>query len=245
MTHRLTTHILAALVLLTTGFALGVYADSHQLSPATQFKALKHALFSHPQVERATLTDYPYWQDRTSLFAGLHGSVKNVMLGDSLTDGAEWQELLPKASIANRGINGDTSYGTLRRLDSVVAMHPEKAFVMLGNSDILAHRTLADIEADYLGVLEALSAQGIQPVIQSTLYVGSGIVDAVDINAATDQLNDWLKALASKRNWLFVDLNRLLENDHAMNAQWTHDGIHLNGQGYQVWRTAIADHLGR
>lgn len=32
-----------------------------------------------------------------------------VFVGDSITDGAEWEDLFPNYYIANRGISGDTS----------------------------------------------------------------------------------------------------------------------------------------
>lgn len=233
------------MLLLVAGFVCGVYASSHHLSPVSRLQAIRHAMFGFPHVDPAALIDYPYWRDRTTLFATLNNPVKNVMLGDSLTDGAEWQELFPHVSIANRGINGDSCHGLLKRLDGIVAMHPARAFVMVGNNDILSHRTKADIQADCLGVLDGLSAQGIQPVIQSTLYVGNGVADADYINTGTEQLNTWLKGQATSRGWTFVDLNPLLAPQHALNAEWSHDGVHLNGKGYQVWKEAIAGYLSR
>lgn len=245
MKTRLTIRTLAMLLLLAAGFVCGVYASSHHLSPVSQMQAIRHAMFGFPHVDPAALIDYPYWRDRTTLFANLNSPVKNVMLGDSLTDGAEWQELFPNVSIANRGINGDTTYGLFKRLAHVVASHPARTFVMVGNNDILDHRPIGDIQADYLTVLEELSTQGIQTVIQSTLYVGNEVADADYINTSTEQLNTWLKAQAASRGWTFVDLNQLLAPRHTLNAEWSHDGIHLNGQGYQVWKEAIAGYLSR
>ena len=41
------------------------------------------------------------------------------MLGDSITDEAQWDELLNSTTIQNRGISGDTTSGVLDRLNSM------------------------------------------------------------------------------------------------------------------------------
>lgn len=37
-----------------------------------------------------------------------------VMIGESITDGAEWREVFPNVAIVNRGINGDKCAGVLK-----------------------------------------------------------------------------------------------------------------------------------
>ncbi len=78
------------------------------------------------------LAQYPYWKARTTLFSSFHSTAKNVMIGDSLTNYGEWHEIFPETSIVNRGIVGDTTYGVIRRLDSIINTKPDNAFIMLG-----------------------------------------------------------------------------------------------------------------
>jgi len=75
-----------------------------------------------------------YWLEKKSFFDAFHAPAAVVMVGDSLTDGAEWGELFPGAGIANRGIDGDTTDGVLERMDAILALHPAKAFVMIAST---------------------------------------------------------------------------------------------------------------
>ena len=59
-----------------------------------------------------------------------------VMLGDSITEGADWPALFPGVRIHNQGIGGDDTDGVLRRLALVTDRRPGKVFVMIGTNDI-------------------------------------------------------------------------------------------------------------
>ena len=59
-----------------------------------------------------------------------------VMLGDSITEGADWPALLPGVRVHNHGIGGDDTDGVLRRLALVTDRRPGKVFVMIGTNDI-------------------------------------------------------------------------------------------------------------
>ena len=49
-----------------------------------------------------------------------------VFLGDSITDGCEWAELLDNRHVKNRGISADRSGWLLERIDSIIAGRPRK-----------------------------------------------------------------------------------------------------------------------
>ena len=59
-----------------------------------------------------------------------------VMLGDSITEGADWPALFPRVRIHNQGIGGDDTEGVLRRLALVTDRRPGKVFVMIGTNDL-------------------------------------------------------------------------------------------------------------
>lgn len=53
-----------------------------------------------------------YYYQRVSLFEMLPVSPGDIVfLGNSITDGCEWNELLGRTDVRNRGISGDTSMG--------------------------------------------------------------------------------------------------------------------------------------
>ncbi len=65
-----------------------------------------------------------------------------VFLGNSITDGAEWYELLGNKRIRNRGISADVTEGILLRLDAITKLKPAKIFIMIGVNDIARNMTI-------------------------------------------------------------------------------------------------------
>jgi lysophospholipase L1-like esterase len=56
------------------------------------------------------------------------------------------------------------------------------------------------------------------------------------------QLNLRLARLASERV-TFVDLTGALSGDGGLKDEFTYDGVHLNGEGYRLWKAAIASFM--
>ena len=51
-----------------------------------------------------------FYMQRVSLFNKLPITPKDIVfIGNSITNGAEWNELFPRKRVKNRGISGDTS----------------------------------------------------------------------------------------------------------------------------------------
>ena len=184
-----------------------------------------------------------FWRERTSLFRTFTGRPEVVMVGDSLTGGAEWAELFPRQHIANRGIDGDTTDGVLARLDDLLAARPRLAFVMVGINDFAdAHREVEAVFADYRDIVARLDSAGVRVVVQSTLPCNEALgqwKSCAAINGAIARLDARLATLASERV-RFIDLRPLLAPGGQLDAAITFDGIHLNGEGYRRWQRAIA-----
>lgn len=72
--------------------------------------------------------------------------MKIVFLGDSLTWGgyggnfvAELQNRLTEHDIINAGEGGNTVINLLRRIDDVLALHPDGVFIMVGGNDAISN----------------------------------------------------------------------------------------------------------
>lgn len=72
--------------------------------------------------------------------------MKLVFFGDSLTEGSYGGSyfsylplLLPRHTLINAGVGGDTVVNLLRRTDEMLALQPDGVFVMIGGNDAFSH----------------------------------------------------------------------------------------------------------
>jgi hypothetical protein len=159
-----------------------------------------------------------------------------VFLGDSLTEGGPWHELLADSRCKNRGISGDTSAGVLRRLRQVLDGQPAQIFLMVGVNDLLKGMPVDEVAANIRRIVEAVkeASPRTRLTIQSCLPVNPAILGEGD-NEAIRALNEAIAALGTP----YLDLYPAFERDGRLDPAYTHDGIHLNGAGYMVWREAL------
>jgi lysophospholipase L1-like esterase len=88
-------------------------------------------------------------------------------------------------------------------------------------------------------IINELVRNGINPIIQSTLYVSTGLPNWKKINKAVDCLNTGLKNICMENNIIFIDINKNLSIDGALRKEYSCDGIHLSGLGYKEWGKKI------
>ena len=191
-------------------------------------------LLGHSDRLSRTLPDAHYL-DRVSLFKQF-GGADIVMLGDSITEGADWARMFPGVSIANQGVSGDTTEGMLKRIE--LARAP-KVFVMAGINDLVRGVPVDRVLENVRQMIAALA--GSEVYLVSTLHVAdTGMyrfkVSEAEINLRVDSLNDGLRAISQAH---FVDLT------DALPGRFAPDGLHLNGDGYAIWRSRIAPYVAR
>lgn len=221
---------------LVASYIFGLATVKFQL-PHYQFAGkLKKRLLGPATPPRPAAPDEPYWHDKATFFAAHAKPRHTVMLGDSLSDGAEWSELLDNPQIANRGIGGDTTAGILRRLDSVVACNPEQVFLEVGLNDFARKQSVDDVFSNYVQIVEHLRGEGITVHIQSTILGGPYVGN---LNPSVNELNKLLVGYCSQKGLEFIDLNEVLAPEGLLRPEFTHDDIHLNGDGYAAWRDVL------
>lgn len=168
------------------------------------------------------------------------GSGGIVMLGDSITHFGRWDLLFPDSNMRNFGIGGERSGHLLRRLDPIVALKPDKLFLLIGTNDLASGYTPDEIAAnvdELFGRLRAalpdcgLHLQGVMP--RQRKY-------AARIHA----LNAQYQAIATRHAATFVDLFPAFDDGSGeLQAQFTMDRLHLNGPGYARWRKVLAPYM--
>lgn len=175
----------------------------------------------------------PYYKHKVSQFKILkeNDTAKIMMLGDSITDEAEWSELWGEV-VQNRGISGDTTSGVLDRLNTV-SPNLEEVYIMIGVNDIMRGSKAVDIFSNYKKIVEFLEEKGMKINIQSTLYIGES--RKRDFNTEIEKLNNSLKEFAKQKNIKFIDLNAIFSSEKTLKKEFTKDDLHLNGDAYRLW----------
>lgn len=161
-----------------------------------------------------------------------------VLVGDSLTERAEWRELLGRGDVFNRGIGGDTAAGVRARLAPLLKTPPRALILMIGINDLEAGRSIDEVRADVdATVAEVQRASPTTKIVIASVLpmrdVGRGLGVAQEQVAA---LNRALEAVSAARSVEFLDLRpSLTDPQGALAAEVTKDGVHLNGAGYARW----------
>jgi lysophospholipase L1-like esterase len=161
------------------------------------------------------------------------------MLGDSHTYNLNWDELLNRKGIINRGIDGDITQGYLHRLNYIYKLKPKLCFIEGGINDLYAHFSVRDIFNNYVEMIEGLNSHDIKPIIQSTLFVAKSYISAKETNLKVEELNKMLILYAKEKQIDYLDVNSLVSSDSYLNAELSYDGLHLNAKGYILWKPLV------
>jgi lysophospholipase L1-like esterase len=199
--------------------------------------------------QSSELNNYPpYYWHKLNQFTKLPQSESDIiMLGDSITDEGEWIELLSNINVKNRGISGDTTERVLHRLDSILTGKPKQIFLMLGINDLInTPKSVAQTLESYAKILHEFREKipNTEIFIQSVLPVNNKVYIYWQDNNNILKLNLGLRELATKFNYQYIDLfSHLLDPENQLHTRYTKDGLHLNGEAYLVWKSAIEKYL--
>ena len=98
-----------------------------------------------------------FFDQRATLFEALPTSKKDIIfLGNSITNGGEWAELLGNPHVKNRGISGDRADTMLDRLHVITKGKPAKIFLLIGINDLAGGRSVEDIAKDIDEIAERI-----------------------------------------------------------------------------------------
>lgn len=192
------------------------------------------------QIDTTLYLKNPNYQQELSLYDAYKTKQADiVMLGNSITHGANWNELLGRQNVVERGISSDVLDGYLARLNYVILLKPKFVFIMAGINDIYNWLPVEKIFEKYVRLIGELKKNNIKPIIQSTLFAGSKWKSYSDRNKEVIKLNKMLSDFAKKNLIEYIDLNKKLSAKNILIADYTYDGLHLNGKGYAIWATEV------
>ena len=192
-----------------------------------------------------------YYHHKKTLFELLPNLENEIIfLGNSITDGGEWSEFLQNDRVINRGISGDVTEGILYRLDEITESKPLQVFLMIGTNDLALGSTK---EITFNNICKIVNEiRNLSPkteVIVQSIFPVNLIYEKFSGHTRNTEKIKWinreLSAWCSKNEIVFVDIFQVLknENDDLLNPDYTYDGLHLNGKGYQVWVNKIRPYV--
>lgn len=187
-----------------------------------------------------------YYHQRKTLFETLpHSSNEVVFVGNSITDGGEWNEMFGDKRIKNRGISGDITAGVIYRIHEIVKRKPAKVFLLIGTND-LARGVSADSVAKNILLMANYIKQespSTKLFVQSILPVNNVYGKFGGHTNKTDailKVNSLLSSQAASNGYTFVNLYPYFLNQQGkMDTQYSNDGLHLMGAGYMLWKHIV------
>lgn len=197
--------------------------------------------FLAPLSPRVEPNDPLHWAQKCAEFEGLEKTRRIVFLGDSRIEFGNWAELFDRCDISNRGIGWDTTTGIMRRLPTAIPSHVELCVIQAGINDLLQGCSPDFVVSKFGEILEdVITRTKSKVIVTSVILLGR---DRAALNPKIAVCNQHLAVRCSELGAVFVNINSLLCPGGFLPADYSHDGIHLNWEGYRQIRSALEKHL--
>lgn len=192
-----------------------------------------------------------YYDRRVSLFELLPIDEDDIVfLGNSITDGGEFDELFCNENIKNRGITSDVIEGVENRLNQVLRGKPKKIFLLIGINDVSHKLSAKQIAAAYARLVDKIvvGSPTTKLYIQSIMPIDNDFRRYKNLfgteNVITE-VNALLQKVATERGVTYIDLTSALADEQTgkLKKEFTNDGLHLTGEGYKAWADAIRSYV--
>ena len=182
-----------------------------------------------------------FYYQRATLFEVLPTSKSDIIfLGNSITNGGEWAELLRNPHAKNRGISGDTTQGVLDRMSTITKGKPSKIFLLIGTNDLSRGKSVDEVAKNVAKIVERVKRESPKTklYVQSVFPVNPKFNKFLGhMNRQKDiaALNAKIKAVAARHGVTYIDVYKslVIPSTDVMNPEYTNDGLHLLGKGYQ------------
>lgn len=192
-----------------------------------------------------------FYYQRASLFEELPVMSDDIIfLGNSITNGAEWAELLDNSHVKNRGISGDVCMGVYDRLFPILKGKPAKIFLLIGINDVSTGLSADTIVGRIEKIVQKIKCDSpttklyLQSLLPVTDYYKkfSSHTSRPEIIPV---INVGIKAIADREGAVYIDLYSSFVDRKTgkMNIGYTNDGLHLMGKGYLKWVEIIKPYV--
>ena len=172
-----------------------------------------------------------------------------VFMGNSITEG--WVRTHPDFFKSNgyigRGISGQTSYQFLLRFrEDVINLSPALVVINAGTNDVAENTQTYNEDYTFgniISMVELAKANKIKVILTSVLPAAAfkWRMEIKDAPQKIKSLNDRIEAYAKANKIPYVDYYQALvvNENQALNPQYTKDGVHPNSEGYDIMEPLI------
>ena len=165
-----------------------------------------------------------------------------IFLGNSITAGTDWHELLNNPHAKNRGISGDITFGVLQRLEDIISGQPAKIFILIGINDLQWNTPEDMILHNYSRIIKRIKSGSPATSIyfHTLLPLNPTFKNFKSAYRHKEEnivkVNAGLKILAQQEQISLIDLYpHFIDKEDLLRASYTNDGLHLNAAGYSQW----------
>ena len=171
-----------------------------------------------------------------------------IFMGNSITDG--WVRTHPAFFKSNgyigRGISGQTSYQFLLRFrEDVINLSPALVVINAGTNDVAENTQTYNEDYTFgniVSMTELAKANKIKVILTSVLPAAAfkWRMEIKDVPQKIKSLNDRIEAYAKANKIPFVNYYKaMVDENQALNPQYTKDGVHPTGEGYDIMEPLI------
>lgn len=187
---------------------------------------------------------------KAAQFRSYPNSSKDIIfLGNSITAGTDWAELLGNPNARNRGISGDITFGILARLDEVTEGKPAKVFLLIGINDIQHNTPDTLIIANYRKIVQTIKSASphTKIFVQTLLPVNNSFTQFKNHYNKDEHIaavNEGIRKIAAEEKVTCIELNKAFQDGEGkLDKSLTADGLHLNAEGYKRWAGILKAYL--
>ncbi len=160
-----------------------------------------------------------------------------VFIGNSLTEGFPVTEYFANAK--NRGVGGSETRHVLARIGPIVNGRPKKIFLEIGVNDLAAGVSINDALAKYNTIISTIQTRS----PRTAIYIQSIFPVCKEYSNLLPAIKEFNSKLAQQYGHIagitYLNIYPSLVKNNKLDSALTHDGIHLNAKGYQIWKKEI------
>ena len=173
-----------------------------------------------------------------------------VFLGDSLTEGGQWDKYFPNSNTANRGISGDNTEGMFKRIGEIAESKPSKLFILAGINDIAQGAEDSHIIARMRNLIYQvkIKSPNTQIFVCSVLPINGDFEIYGTLKKKEkqiEQLNKNSEKLCKSRgDIVFINAYPdFLIKKRKLDPKYTTDGLHLTPEGYDLLASILKKYV--